>query len=193
MENYKNYTVSHLPKQNEIQILGGQQKLNEEELKSIAKDFNVGNFYIISQEVWGKYFEYYKYKIVYGKGSRSWQGIEGEKPLKIEVLSDSMNDGSRKGFSVGDQVYCSVLPIDSFFSYESLNKVFCFFHNTRGIIFKKVKSLNIETGEIELCSLNKDKDEFPDFFISLEDCKYILKLNQILRNQFIAQTRNEVI
>lgn len=190
MENYNDYTVHHLTNQNEIQVLGGTEELNEDELKSIAKEFNVGNFYIINQEVWGKYFEYYKYKIIYGIGSRSWQGIDEGETVKIEILSDSMNDGTRKSFSIGDQAFCSVIPTNSIFSRESLNKIFCFFHRTKGIIFKKIKSYNIDTGEILLTSLNSDKKKFPDFIIYIEDCNHILKINKILRNLNVTEMKN---
>ena len=194
MKNFKDYTVSHLPKQNEIQILGGKEKLYEEELKSIAKEFNIGNFYTISQEVWGKYFEYYKYKIIYGKGSRSWEGIENIKTvqdLKIEefavdqygkgnykafkALGDSMNGGGIDDTKDGATVLARELGRqhwkDGFNDTEYGWIILC----KENIFHKDIVDYDSETGDITLHSRNKSP-EYSDFTINLNDCYQIFKV-----------------
>lgn len=112
----------------------------------------------------------------------------GSKWFKIEVegisMDDSTNefDGSKYSLCEGDWAYCRSIPRVNWRNKLHLNKVkvFCFFHNTRGIIFKKVKSHNIETGDLTLTSLNKDKKQFPDFKINVGECTYICNVIKVL-------------
>lgn len=112
----------------------------------------------------------------------------GSKWFKIEVegisMDDSTNefDGSKYSLCEGDWAYCRSIPRVNWRNKLHLNKVkvFCFFHNTRGIIFKKVKSHNVETGDLILTSLNQDKKQFPDFKINVGECTYICNVIKVL-------------
>lgn len=112
----------------------------------------------------------------------------GSKWFKIEVDGVSMDDstedfeGSKFSLCEGDWTYCRSIPKIHWKNKLHFNsvKVFCFFHNTRGIIFKKVKSHNVENGELILTSLNKDKKQFPDFTINVAECSYICNVIKVL-------------
>ncbi|WP_435416306.1 hypothetical protein [Polaribacter aestuariivivens] len=112
----------------------------------------------------------------------------GSKWFKIEVEGISMDDstsdydGSKYSLCEGDWAYCRSIPRVNWRNKLHLNsvKVFCFFHNQRGIIFKKVKSHNEETGELLLSSLNPDKKQFPDFTINVGECSYICNVIKVL-------------
>lgn len=112
----------------------------------------------------------------------------GSEWFKIEVEGISMDDstkdfeGSKYSLAEGDWAYCRSIPKINWRSKLHFNKVkvFCFFHNTRGIIFKKVKEHNIETGELLLTSLNPDKKEYPDFKINIAECSYICNVIKVL-------------
>ncbi len=112
----------------------------------------------------------------------------GSKWFKIEVegisMDDSTNDfdGSKYSLCEGDWAYCRSIPKIHWknkLHFTSV-KVFCFFHNTRGIIFKKVKTHNPETGVLLLTSINKDKKIFPDFEINVAECSYICNVLKVL-------------
>lgn len=113
---------------------------------------------------------------------------KGSEWFKIEIEGISMDDstkdfeGSRYSLQEGDWAYCRSIPKLHWKNKLHFNsvKVFCFFHNTRGIIFKKVISHNIETGELVLHSLNKDKKKFPDFTINIAECSYICNVLKVL-------------
>lgn len=113
---------------------------------------------------------------------------KGSEWFKIEIEGISMDDstkdfeGSRYSLQEGDWAYCRSIPRLHWKNKLHFNsvKVFCFFHNTRGIIFKKVISHNIETGELVLHSLNKDKKKFPDFTINIAECSYICNVLKVL-------------
>lgn len=116
------------------------------------------------------------------------QSPEGSEWFKIEVEGISMDDstkdfeGSKYSLCEGDWTYCRSIPGIHWRNKLHFNsvKVFCFFHNTGGIIFKKIKSHNLENGELLLCSLNKDKKKFPDFTINVAECSYILNVVEVL-------------
>lgn len=113
---------------------------------------------------------------------------KGSEWFKIEVEGISMDDstedfeGSRYSLQEGDWAYCRSVPKQYWRDKLHFNsvKVFCFFHNKRGIIFKKVISHNTETGKIVLHSLNKDKKKFPDFTINIAECSYICNVVKVL-------------
>ena len=106
----------------------------------------------------------------------------GSKYFKIEVEGISMDDGSKRSLSEGDWAYCRSIGKqywkDKFHTHKY--DIFCFFHNERGIIFKKIKSQNLETGELLLCSLHEDKKRFPDFTIKVSECSYICNVIKVL-------------
>tara|TARA_B110001452_G_scaffold224902_1_gene198668 strand:+ start:359 stop:1084 length:726 start_codon:yes stop_codon:yes gene_type:complete len=108
--------------------------------------------------------------------------------FKIEIEGISMDD-STKGFDgskfsllEGDWAYCRTIPRTNWRDKLHLNKVeiFCLFHNTRGIIFNKLKSYNVETGDLTLTSLNPDKEQFPDIKINVGECSYIFNIIKVL-------------
>lgn len=95
--------------------------------------------------------------------------------FKIEVEGESMYDGTDGGLKHGDWAYCRSVP--RHYWRDKLHfhkyKIWCFFHNERGIIFKCIKKHIPETGELFLSSLNPDKTEFPDFEINIGECSYV--------------------
>lgn len=95
--------------------------------------------------------------------------------FKIEVEGESMYDGTDGGLKHGDWAYCRSVP--RHYWRDKLHfhkyKIWCFFHNERGIIFKCIKKHIPETGELFLYSLNPDKTEFPDFEINIGECSYV--------------------
>ena len=97
------------------------------------------------------------------------------KYFKVEVEGDSMDNGGPKDLQHGDWAYCRSVPKQYWRDKLHFNKyrIWCFFHNERGIIFKSIISHNSETGELELKSLNEDKDQYPNFKINVGECSYI--------------------
>ena len=97
------------------------------------------------------------------------------KYFKVEVEGDSMDNGGPKDLQHGDWAYCRSVPKLYWRDKLHFNKyrIWCFFHNERGIIFKSIISHNSETGELELKSLNEDKDQYPNFKINVGECSYI--------------------
>lgn len=115
---------------------------------------------------------------------------EGSEWFKIEVEGVSMDDstadfeGSKYSLVEGDWAYCRSIPKMHWRNKLHFNsvKVFCFFHNTRGIIFKKVIDHNTETGVLLLSSINPDKAQFPDFEINISECSYVLNVIEVRTN-----------
>ena len=95
--------------------------------------------------------------------------------FKIEVEGDSMYDGTDGGLKHGDWAYCRSVPRHYWRDKLHIHKyrIWCFFHNERGIIFKHVESHNPETGELVLSSFNPDKQEYPNFKINIGECSYV--------------------
>lgn len=95
--------------------------------------------------------------------------------FKIEVEGDSMYDGTDGGLKHGDWAYCRSVPKHYWRDKLHIHKyrIWCFFHNERGIIFKHVESHNPETGELVLSSFNPDKTEYPNFKINIGECSYV--------------------
>ncbi len=108
--------------------------------------------------------------------------------FKIEVEGISMDDstseydGSKYSLCEGDWVYCCSIPKSEWRCNLHFNKkkTYCFFHNIRGIIFKKVAYHNTETGELTLQSLNKDKESFPNFNINIAECSFICNIKKVI-------------
>lgn len=82
------------------------------------------------------------------------ESSKGSKWFKIEVEGVSMDDstedfeGSKYSLCEGDWAYVRSVPKIHWRNKLHFNsvKAFCFFHNVRGILFKKVKSHNTENG-----------------------------------------------
>ena len=93
------------------------------------------------------------------------------KYLSFEVDGDSMFDGTIE--SVPDGCIITGREIArhhwkyKLHAHKYPNWVFV--HRTEGILVKRIKSQNLETGEIILLSLNPDKDIYPDRSIFLDD------------------------
>ncbi|SFS30391.1 helix-turn-helix domain-containing protein [Lutibacter maritimus] len=106
----------------------------------------------------------------------------GSKYFKIEVEGISMDDGSKKSLAEGDWAYCRSIPKIYWNSKLHSHKwdIFCFFHNERGIIFKKIKAQDVDNGILTLSSLHPDKKQFPDFKIKLSECSYICNVIKVL-------------
>lgn len=106
----------------------------------------------------------------------------GSKWFKIEVEGVSMDDGSKRSLAEGDWAYCRSIGKQYWKSKFHAHKydIFCFFHNERGIIFKKIKDQNVETGELLLESLHPDKKKYPDFTIKVSECSYICNVIKVL-------------
>lgn len=108
--------------------------------------------------------------------------------FKIEVDTHSMDDstvdspGTKNSLEKGDWAYCATIPKKYWKETPLFNSssLFCFFHNVRGVIFKKIKNQNLETGEIVVHSLNKNKVDFPDYTIKMSECSYILCVMEVL-------------
>ena len=110
-----------------------------------------------------------------------------EEWFKVEVVSKSMDDGSndfkgtKHSLQVGDWAYCRSIPKTLWRSKLPIYKsnIFCFFHNIKGIIFREIRSHNIDTGELILSSLNSN-DDYPDIKINLAECSYVLNVVKVL-------------
>ncbi len=102
--------------------------------------------------------------------------------FKIEVFGISMDDGSKFSLAEGDWAYCRSIPKKYWKTKFHTNKyeIFCFFHNQRGIIFKKIKSQKVDEGILTLTSLHPDKEQFPDFDISIYECSYICNVIRVV-------------
>lgn len=108
--------------------------------------------------------------------------------FKIEIHGENMNDstldfvGTRLSLCEGDWAYCKSIPKANW--RDSLDckkvKIFCFFHNVKGVMFNVIKKQNVETGDLLLASLNKNKKVYPDFTINIAECSYILKVMEVL-------------
>lgn len=113
---------------------------------------------------------------------------KGSKWFKIEVEGVSMDDstkdsdGSKYSLCEGDWAYCRSIPKAHWRDKLHFNKVkvFCFFHNTKGILFKNVINHDSETGVLTLSSFNPDKKTFPDFNINVAECSYICNVIKVL-------------
>ncbi len=110
------------------------------------------------------------------------QSHNGSTYFKIEVAGISMDDGSKFSLAEGDWAYCRSIPKKYWKTKFHTNKyeIFCFFHNQRGITFKKIKSQNVDEGILTLTSLHPDKDKFPDFEVSIYECSYICNVIRVV-------------
>lgn len=122
------------------------------------------------------------------KLSVKYKSSRGSRWFKIEVEGASMDDstetfdGTKYSLVEGDWAYCRSIPRTEWRSKFHFHRwpIFCFFHNTRGIIFKKIKHQNVETGELILESINQDKNQFPDFKINIAECTFICNVIKVL-------------
>lgn len=99
---------------------------------------------------------------------------------RIEVDGNSMPPKIQPG----DWLRCE--EISSLFWLEKnffkKDKVYCIWHNSRGIIFKRL--IYKEMGEIWCSSDNEDKVEFPDFPLEIEKVNKILVVRALVDRKF---------
>lgn len=94
--------------------------------------------------------------------------------LKIQSTGKSMIPKIEEG----DFVYCEPIPDIDWMEYKfRADKIYCFFHFIKGILFKRAQ--NTAFGEIRLTSDNPDKIEYPDIDISIGEFKNILIVRKI--------------
>lgn len=104
------------------------------------------------------------------------------KYVSFEVDGDSMFDGSIE--SVPDGCIITGREIArhhwnyKLHAHKYPNWVFV--HRTEGVLVKRIKSQNLETGEIILLSLNPDKDVYPDRSIFLDD---VYKIYNVVKRE----------
>lgn len=98
----------------------------------------------------------------------------------IEVDGNSMPPKIQPG----DWLRCE--EISSLFWLEKnffkKDKIYCIWHNSRGIIFKRLIYKN--SGEIWCSSDNEDKLEFPDFPLEIEKVNKILVVRALVERKF---------
>ena len=102
--------------------------------------------------------------------------------FKVEIIDSAMDNGAKYSLTKGDWVYCKSISKkywkDGF--KVTADSVFCFFHNERGIIFRKIKAQNALTGELTLKAINDNKYSFPDFKIKISECSFICNVITVL-------------
>lgn len=84
----------------------------------------------------------------------------------------------------GDRVRCK--DVQRLFWRDSnifKDKIYCFWHNKRGIIYKRVKKYT--KGIITLSSDNPDKNAYPDFEIDIDHCSRILVVTELVSRKNI--------
>ncbi len=103
--------------------------------------------------------------------------------FKIEVTDMAMNTGSKHALVEGDWAYCKA--ISKQFWKEGFDttasKMFCFFHNEHGILFRAIRQQDVASGTLTICALNPDKAKFPDFKIKVSECSFICSVINVLR------------
>ncbi|MCY0967894.1 S24 family peptidase [Chryseobacterium wangxinyae] len=98
--------------------------------------------------------------------------------LKIEV-----DGGSMPGvLDPGDWARCEEIPKIHWLDKNVFKpkKVYCLFHNKRGILFKRISKVSNDT--ITLSSDNKDKIEYPDEEFNLIEFSKILIVKKVEKN-----------
>ncbi|WGQ09109.1 S24 family peptidase [Pedobacter gandavensis] len=98
--------------------------------------------------------------------------------ISFEVEGDSMNDGTIESVPDGCIITYRELKREHWKSRLHIHKYpnWVFVHRTEGVVVKRIKSQNLETGEIVLTSLNPDKNTYPDFTVHLNDILQILNV-----------------
>lgn len=96
------------------------------------------------------------------------------KLLKIQVDGNSM----LPKIEPSDYCYCEPIPQIDWIGYRfKTDKIYCFFHHLRGILFKRAE--NKPHDQIELTSDNEDKVEYPNETFDIGEFKKILIVRTI--------------
>lgn len=99
---------------------------------------------------------------------------------RIEVDGNSMPPKIQPGDWLRCEEISSLFWLEkNFFKKE---KIYCIWHNSRGIIFKRL--IYKELGEIWCSSDNEDKLEFPDFPLEIEKVNKILIVRSLVDRKF---------
>lgn len=99
--------------------------------------------------------------------------------LIFEVGGESMvNPGSRKCIWPGEKIIGRDLQKDKWKYKLHINTtdVWVIVHKERGIVVKEIIDHNVDKGEITLHSWNPDKNEHPDYKVSLDDVEQIFNV-----------------
>lgn len=98
------------------------------------------------------------------------------------VSGDSLDDRSCEALLDGDRVLCRSVPFDEWRPKLHTNRwtYWVFVTRTEGIVIKKIKSQNTETGEIVLESLNS---LFKDIHIHLNDVVEIFSVIKLIERK----------
>jgi hypothetical protein len=97
--------------------------------------------------------------------------------MAFQVIGDSMSNGTDESITEGSTVtgreiqrhlWNSRFHIHRFKDYVIVHK--------EGILIKRIIRHDVDTGVITCQSLNPDKDAYPDFDLSLDDCKQIFNI-----------------
>lgn len=77
MQDFKDYQIYEFKKQDEIQIMGGQEELSKKELNEVAQKIGIGKYQVVFRKTHGSNnnsegFEYLNYYLVYGPRSSKW-------------------------------------------------------------------------------------------------------------------------
>ncbi|WP_392436740.1 helix-turn-helix domain-containing protein [Cruoricaptor ignavus] len=96
----------------------------------------------------------------------------------IEVAGESMTPL----ILPGDWLRCEEISKLRWFEdkFFKENKIYCIWHNTRGILFKRIV---YRQGELWCSSDNKDKKMFPDFPLDIHNCTKMLKVVEIAKRK----------
>jgi hypothetical protein len=97
--------------------------------------------------------------------------------MAFQVIGDSMSNGTDESITEGSTVtgreiqrhlWSSRFHIHRFRDYVIVHK--------EGILIKRISKHDVDTGIITCQSLNPDKDAYPDFDLSLDDCRQIFNI-----------------
>ena len=111
--------------------------------------------------------------------------VEADKEYKGKYMAFEVDGNSMPPqIQPGDWLRCE--EISSLFWLEKnffkKDKIYCIWHNSRGIIFKRLIYKN--SGEIWCSSDNEDKLEFPDFPLEIEKVNKILVVRSLVDRKF---------
>jgi hypothetical protein len=99
--------------------------------------------------------------------------------LIFEVGGESMvNPGSRRSIWPGEKIIGRDLRKDhwKYKLHINSNECWVIVHKYDGIVIKEITEHDITTGEIKLHSWNPDKEEYPDYVVSLNDVEQIFNV-----------------
>ena len=118
----------------------------------------------------------------------NWQG----RYFDIESTGESMINEDDPELSIydGDELRVREIPRDLYINNKlHINewKEFTFFHYDRGIFTKNILEHNVSERKVLVHSYNKNKDEFPDEWIDLNDCYIICNVISVTRPRGIKK------